>query len=269
VNASFLAALLAQVQEPPPPSMRNELRVRVVEHVDQENPHLHTRQREPYRYDRSGTGFEFDHERYFREPSPLVPPAPAAPFDAWIAGGVWNLQISGGLRQRIITGKPINPPGTTSVKPSRATFFSDGNPDDGSSRTPMLGPEVVVPLPTVLSSWLPSDSSLSLFGRAAFGAMEVYGVGADLLAVTVGPQLLVPIVAVAEFRLGASLSAGPTYLYTGVGDALGFEGMLALRGEVPLSTGFSFVALAEASLYASANVFAWGPGLSLGFTLSW
>jgi hypothetical protein len=249
--------------------MRNELKVRVVEHVDQENPHPHTRQREPYRFERTGTGFEFDHERFFREPEPVFPPAPAVPFDARIAGGAWTVDIRGALAQRLVVGKPLNPPVVTSVRPSRASFFSDGNPADGSARSPVLGPEIVYPLPVDLSSWLPAESRLSLFGRAAFGSMEVFGVDAELITIAVGPQLLVPILALPGFRLGASISAGPAYLHTGIGDALGFEGMLGLRGEVPLTTGLSFVALAEASLYASANVFAWGPGLSLGLTLSW
>jgi hypothetical protein len=108
-----------------------------------------------------------------------------------------------------------------------------------------------------------------VFGRAGFGTMEVYGVESDVILVAAGPQVLVPLAASRSFLLGASLSFGPGWLETDIGSALGFEGLAGLRGEVPLGPGVSFVALAEAGYYASENVKAWGPGLSLGLTVSW
>ena len=276
---AVLAAL--RPQAPPPeqgPSMRNELRVRVVEHVDQENDPPHTRQREPFRFEGPGTRFEFDHERLFQEPERLTLAPPRIPLDARIVGGVLDFDVSASLGTLSLTGNPLNPPQITSAKPKSGSMLraisEDGDPADGDSRSPVVGPELVYPLSADLSqwsplSWLPGGTRLSLFGRAGFGAIEVYGEESDLVLLTAGPQLLFPLTASRSFLLGASVSFGPAWLETDFGSALGFEGMAGLRGEVPISPGVAFVALAEASYYASENVRAWGPGLSIGLTLSW
>jgi hypothetical protein len=270
--------VLAALQAPePPPSMRNELRVRVVEHVDDENDPAHTRQRGPFLFEGPGTLFEFDHERHFQEPSRLDVPPSKIPLDVRIVGAWLDFDVDAALGGLSLVGNPLNPPQVTGAKPrggSRLWSASDADPSDGAATSPIVGPEFVYPLSTDLSrwsglSWLPRDSRLSMFGRAGFGTVEVYGAESEVILLSAGPQLLFPLSSSRSFLLGASLSFGPAWLETGIGSALGFEGMAGLRGEVPLASGVAFVALAEASWYASENVRAWGPGLSLGLTFSW
>jgi hypothetical protein len=257
--------------------MKNELRVRVVEHIPEEHVHPRTRQREPYRYEGPGTLFQYDHERIFQEPIRLDPPRRPLPFDVKIVGDIVDVEIKPPLVEWTVVGNPPNPPVVTSTRTrdrSRLSAMSDGDAGDGDARAPLVGPELVYPLSMDLSeasgfSWLPGGSRLSVFGRACFGAIEVYGVESDMVLISAGPQLLLPFVSTREFVFGASLSAGPAWLETDIGSALGFQGLGALRGEVPLSGGLSFVAMAEAGYYASENVRVWGPGFSLGLTLSW
>jgi len=61
-------------------------------------------------------------------------------------------------------------------------------------------------------------------------------------------------------------------LATGGGDttdAVGFDGAIGVRLEHFFTPAFSFLAAAEANLYFSETVTAFGPMFNLGFNVSW
>ena len=118
-------------------------------------------------------------------------------------------------------------------------------------------------------SWLPEGTSLRLFARLLFGPLTIADIDTDLQLYGVGPRLGIPLARWGSLELEGTLSAGPAYLHTGIGDALGFDGGIGLRVSQFFTRSFSFMAEIEANYFRSSNVAAYGPVLTVGFNLSW
>jgi hypothetical protein len=153
-----------------------------------------------------------------------------------------------------------------------SSFFGGGGGAGkaASSDAPFLyGPDFDLLLVPDLAGWMPEDTSLRLFARALFGSLEVFDTPTSLQLYEVGPRLAVPLLKSGSLECAVTVSAGPAFLHTGIGDAVGFDGGIGLRFEAFFSPGFSFVAAVEANLYFSQNVSAFGPVFNLGLNLAW
>ena len=82
-------------------------------------------------------------------------------------------------------------------------------------------------------------------------------------------EAMIPLARWGSLDLDCTISAGPAYLHTGVGDAVGFDGGVGLRLSQFFTRAFSFIAELEANYFRSSNVTAYGPVVNLGFNLSW
>ncbi len=203
-----------------------------------------------------------------RTPAPVFVPSPPLP----------ELSLSATFsRPRLGVTVPAGAPGRPRVDPiiSKSSLFGSGSGTVTNTDAPFLyGPDVDLLLEPDVTAWrpmrwMPDETSLHLYGRVLFGSFEVFDTPASLQLYSVGPRLEVPVLGSGSFRLGATVAAGPAFLHTGIGDAVGFDGGVGLRAEHVFSPGFSFVAAVEANLYASGNVALFGPAVNLGFNLSW
>jgi hypothetical protein len=118
-------------------------------------------------------------------------------------------------------------------------------------------------------SWLPERTSLHLFARALFGSLEIADVSTDLQLYGVGPRLALPLARWGTLDFDVTLTVGPGYLHTGVGDALGFDGGVGFRISQSFTRSLSFIAELEANYFRSGNVSAFGPVVNVGLNLSW
>jgi len=170
------------------------------------------------------------------------------------------------------TGNPRKDP----IISTKAGVFGGGTADSsdgkdapflyGSDLDYVAAPDVTIWTPT---SWLPEGTSFHLYGRALFGSLEIADVSTDLQLYSAGPRLGVPIARWGSLDLDCTISAGPAYLHTGIGDAIGFDGGIGLRVSQFFTRTFSFIAELEANYFRSGNVTAFGPVVNLGFNLSW
>lgn len=181
------------------------------------------------------------------------------------------------LRFRVYTespppGEPLSDPVITKGAAKAGGPFFDGDPgdlDDGDTSL-IWGPELAVPLKEDVTewevgSWLPQGSSLGFYARVLFGELEIFGVGdIDLELYSVGLRLTVPLVHPSEFALGAYVAAGPAFLRTDVGDALGFDAGVGLEAGYGLSQSVTLVGAVELNAFVSENVFAYGPAFTFG-----
>jgi hypothetical protein len=290
---AVLAPLLLAAQEGPdrPPkrrAVRSEVRILVEEHPKGEFDHDYYEQLLPVELRSGSAGVQSS--IWYRTvcrpqeedrspiwiPARTAPPtsfplslsaAAAAPRLRISASPAQILTITGSARKDPGTTPPTIPPGPTSTKP--ALFGGGGENDHTSSDAPILyGPEFDL----VVSSdvrWLPEGTSLHLFARALFGSVEMFDTPTELQLYAVGPRLTVPLAKAGSLELGLTVSAGPAFLHSALGDAVGFDGGLGLRLEHVLAPTVSFVAAAEANLYFSGHVTCFGPVVHLGFNLAW
>jgi len=175
-----------------------------------------------------------------------------------------------------IGGVPRKDPiiGTKSSKAGLFGGSSSDSPSDGNDAPFLYGTDLdYVAAPDVTgwgpTSWLPEKTSFHLFGRALFGSLEIADLTTNLQLYSLGPRLAIPIVHGTALELDVTISAGPAYLHTGVGDAVGFDGGIGLRLSQFFTRAFSFIAELEANYFRSSNVEAYGPVVNLGFNLSW
>ncbi len=269
---------------PPPAAMQNQVNVRVLQYHDKPFPLLHTAQiGDPFPIDSVHPAFNA-HNRftYYGESFYLEEPALSTPLspnlNTTLAGSLQTLTVRTGFAPSVLTGNPrsdpiITKPTTTTTKPAILGGSSSDEAEDSSS-TPLFGPEIDVPLKGDLTEWpatewLSEGTSLHLYARALFGSFEVFDVESDLQLYSVGPRVLVPLIAVPEFSLGGSISAGAAFLRTDIGDAVGFEATGGLRAQVPLLGGLAFVADLGYGFFTAEHVYSWGPSLNMGLVLSW
>lgn len=159
------------------------------------------------------------------------------------------------------------------TKPSTKPAIFGGGGGTGtstSSDTPFLyGPDFDLLLVSDVASGMPADTSLHLHARALFGSLEVFDTPTSLQLYEVGPRLAVPLLKSGSLECAVTATAGPAFLHTGIGDAVGFDGGIGLRFEAFFTPGCSFVAAVEANFYFSKNVSAFGPLINLGLNLAW
>jgi hypothetical protein len=176
-----------------------------------------------------------------------------------------------------VTGNTRRDPIIGGTKASKSGVFGAGgsdSPSDGKDVPFLYGTDldyVAVPDLTLYgpTAWLPSETSFHLYGRALFGSLEIADLRTDLQLYGIGPRLGLPLARWGALELDGTLSAGPAFLHTGVGDAVGFDGGIGLRISQFFTSSFSFIAELEANYFQSANVRAYGPVVNLGFNLSW
>lgn len=278
--AGLVLAAGAFAQDPaPPPVMENRLRLFIDETLDEDSPYRETRQQWEARLEGPGWSYRQDHRRRFRQ-SPQLSPAPGS------IPPLPELTLEGSLRQTslvaqigadtFLTGGSARVDPTISKASTGGLFGGSGAPDEveDSGSTPFVGPQLTYPVASDVTtwgpaSWLPEGTSLHVYAKALFGSVEIFDTDIEMQLYSAGPLLLIPLYASDLFLLGASVSAGPAYLDTNVGNAVGFEGAAGLRLEIPVTGNFSFVTTGHLSLYASENVTSWGPGINFGLTLSW
>jgi len=203
-------------------------------------------------------------------PRPGPPPmtlsgAFGAPHLTVSSTGGFTTTVSGRNRSDPIITKPSSKP----------ALFGAGSGASSSSDAPYLyGPDVDLVVASDVSAWqparwLPEGTSFHLYGRALFGSFEVFDTPSSLQLYGVGPRLSIPVAAAGSFTVEAVVSAGPAFLRTGIGDAVGFDGGVGLQVEHKFSDAVSFVAAVEANLFFSENVTAFGPVVNLGFNVGW
>lgn len=256
--------------------LKNTVHLRVWEYIPEEQFPQYTRQSAPFEYHERGNRFTLDHERVFKGPSVQLPQPDAFPLGtASAAFETPQMTVS----TRFAGGDPrVDPPisrtrSRESLARSRLFGGSGSHEDEDSDRPLLAGPQIDVPLKGdvtewEVASWMPEGTSLHLYARALFGKMEVFDLEADLERYSIGPRLLVPLLTLGEFSAGASLSAGPSFLKTDIGDAVGFETAGGIRGQLLILDHVSLVGSIDLSAYASENVFSWGPSYNIGITLT-
>ena len=262
---------------PAPSTQRNTLRLKLLYYYDEENQDPHLRHPEtPFGVPQFGQRnqsnlLEFDADYIFLgQPKATVQLAPVVTPTLTATSLAIDVGRSFGDIQRIVTGNPFNPP-----SPTKTGFFGSSDSDDTDSDTTVLfGPEIDLPVKDDLSelgitSWLPGWTSLHLYARALFGSFEVFDVESDLQLLSFGPRVNVPLLRADWLEMSFSLSAGPAFLMTDIGDAVGFEAAAGLRLDLPITSGLSFTTGLGYGVFSAENVASRGPLLTLGLTLSW
>ena len=285
---SIVLSILAAVQEPPAPPPRRRVRSQVVV-VIEESPtgdYEHDYYEQPWPVElRAGAANaesrvsfrtacrpqEEDRAPVFVAPSPV----PQLPLSLSLAVGMPRLSVTStsDVVTSTVGGRPRSDPPII-TKPA---LFGGGGGSGSvtSSDAPLLyGPELDLIVASDLTAWnstrwLPDGTSLRLYGRALFGTLEVFDTPTGLQLYGVGPRLSVPLIRTRSLEGAVTVSAGPAFLHTGIGDAVGFDGGIGLRLEQFFAPTFSLVAAVEANLYFSENVTALGPVVNVGFNLSW
>jgi len=291
----LLLASGAWAQEPADPVPRRRLRpvrsdVRVVIEESPEGDYDHEYYEQPWPSEHE-TGAANARSRVWyrtlcrpqeqdRAPIFVQAPAPALTLPLSISGAVgvprFSVTTASSSSFTTINGRTRIDPIIS--KPSTKPAIFGGGAGAGSatsSDAPFLyGPDFDLLLVPDLAGWrptgwLPDDTSLRLYARALFGSLEVFDTPTSLQLYEIGPRLAVPLLKSGSLECAVTVSAGPAFLHTGIGDAVGFDGGIGLRLEAFFSPGFSFVAAVEANLYFSGNVSAFGPVINLGLNLAW
>lgn len=274
-----------------PPVFRNRVRVKLDYHFDEENENLRMRHpNTPLRQDlppfQDGSNeFRFDADYYFRPPPPRI--ESPLPMTLGTSFGPTNVTITSSfsttVQQIFINGggPRVDPPPPTKLIDSAASKSSlfggadDPGEEDESDRTLSYGPTLTVPILQDASewsafSWLPQHSSLSVYARILFGTFEVFDVDIDMKQYSLGPKLSIPVLGEPSdtFSASVSISAGPAWLRTDVGDAVGVDTAVGLQTQVLLSDRWAFIVGIEVEAFFTDDFFSWGIlpviGLSLG-----
>lgn len=144
-----------------------------------------------------------------------------------------------------------------------------GDSVSGSSSTPLIGPEVDLPLPSEATSWIPFDSMVQLYARVLVGGMEIDGEETSVQEYGVGVRLAVPLWKPVDLTLAPYVSLGLAYLDTEFGHVLGMDAALGIRMDYRLSHSLSLLLQLEIDTFWASDFTSWGPagtaGLTIGF----
>ena len=283
---ALLCLPAAPAQDPADPSPNSRARavrvrssVRIIIEDAPEGDYDHDFYEQPrpveYRSGASGTRAAMESRVWFKsacrpqedDRPPTFLPAPPPSLPLTVSGTVTIPQITV-TTDLVTTGRTRGDPIITKAKAAASATSTS------SDTRFMAGPDFDLQLESDLSGWsglrwMPEQTSLHVYARALFGSFEVFGISTDLQMYGIGPRLAVPLVSGDSLHFGVALSAGPAFLHTGIGDALGFDGGIGLRLQKVFAPGLTFVAAVEANLYCSRNVTAFGPVVNLGFNVSW
>ena len=280
----WMAASAQEPSDPPAPRrarpmrVQSDVRILIEETPKEEYEYDYYEQQQPVEYrsgtPRAGSGVwyhtvcrpqEEDRVPIFLRPQPSV-----LPLSLSGAISIPSITVSAN-RKLFVIGSPRRDPIIT--KPA---LFGGGGPGTvSSSDSPLLyGPDFDLLLEPDLSAWhptrwLPAETSLHLYARVLFGSFEVFDTPTNLQLYGLGPRLTIPLAKPPSWEFAVTVSAGPAFLHTGIGDAVGFDGGIGLRAEHFFTPTFSFLAAVEANLYFSETVTSFGPLVNLGFNLSW
>lgn len=274
IGLAFVAQDPAPDGRPRPVRVRSEVRILVEETPEERYEFDYYEQQQPVEH-RSGTptlGSGIWYHTVCRpkqeEDQPplflLQKPTPVLPLTLTAAVSMPQLRVT------VSRIPPTTGPGPT-TKPALFGGF------DGvtSSDLPFLcGPDLDLVVASDLSAWtatrwMPPETALGIYARALFGSMEVFDTPTSLQLYGVGPRLSVPLLRSGPLNLDLTVSAGPAFLRTGIGNALGFDGGVGLRIEQDITSALSFLGAVEANLYFSESVTAFGPVVNLGVNLLW
>lgn len=291
---SAVAALVLGlfVQEPPPEpaptrpvrTLRSSVRIVIEERPTGEYAHDYYEQPAPAQVRTGGTQLSSDvwyrtlcrPQEEERQPTLFTVPEqqPMVTLSGTLASLQFHVDIPPGST---VTGNTRRDPIIGGTKPSKTGVFGSSgsdSPSDGNDAPFLYGTDldyVAVPDLTLYSptAWLPAETSFHLYGRALFGTLQIADLSTDLQLYGIGPRLGLPIARWGALDVDCTVSAGPAFLHTGVGDAVGFDGGVGLRFSQFFTRSFTFIAELEANYFQSSNVRAYGPVVNLGFNLSW
>jgi hypothetical protein len=259
--------------------MHTEVRVFIEEEFEEERDHEEYAQ--PYPVEHSvrvegSQGTSTGRISYFTRcrfrPEDREPSAPPVPVPSLSMGGlVTSRNID--VPVRLIPA----PQGNTRTDPiiTKSIDSSGVSGDSVESDRPVLyGPDVDLLLARdvtgwEIAGWLPESTSLHLYGRALFGQFEVSDVESDLEMYSAGLRLAVPFLNREFFSLSVTLSSGPGYMRTDIGDAVGLEAGAGLQGGLFLSRRVCLMAMADVNAFLSGDFFSWGPGINVGLNVAW
>ncbi len=277
----MMVCLVQEPQEPAPRrrSVRSEVRVLIEEAPEGDYEHEYYEQTWPVEQ-RSVAGRASSSVWYRtvcrpqdeEDRRPIFAPAltsPTVPLSLSLAVGAPRISVTttSGFSTTTVNGRPRNDP---IISTKAALFGGGGAGSDTSSDAPFLyGPDLDLVLLSDPARWTPQGTSLRIFARALFGSFEVFETPTSLQLYGIGPRLTVPVVKTASLEAALVVSAGPAFLHTGIGDAVGFDGGVGIRLEQSFGATLSIVAALEGNLYFSKNVSALGPVVNLGVNLSW
>lgn len=288
VGALVLALLVQDPVEPAPTrpvrTVRSSVRVFIEERPTGEYAHDYYEQPTPTQV-RTG-GARLSSDVWFRtlcrpqedERQPTLFTVPEEQPQCTLSGTLASLQFRVDLPPASsVTGNTRRDPIIGGTKPSKSGTFGGGgsdSPSDGNDVPFLYGTDLDYVAAPDLSlygptAWLPEQTSFHFYGRALFGTLQIADLRTDLQLYGIGPRLGLPLARWGGLELDATLSAGPAFLHTGVGDAVGFDGGVGLRISQFFTRSFSFIAELEANYFQSGNVRAYGPLVNLGFNLSW
>jgi hypothetical protein len=280
------------VQGPAPPPMQNDVKVFLRVFRDEPNEIPYTRQERPFDFQNEGSRFQFDSETFWgfpqHEPEGTILlnfSLRASPLRFTVGSGASIVSNSSRIDpgtygqttttpvQPTETGGDLPPP--PPPQPTKPSWLGGSDSANEDSDSPLLaGPELEAVLFQDVTgwrpaSWLPEGTSLCLYARFLAGEMELFGEDADLTMWSFGPRLKVPFLRAGALDLQASLFAGPAFVDTDLGDAVGFNGGAGAWAELKLTGSIALVLAAEAELFAADDTSAFGPpfnfGLNVGF----
>lgn len=262
-----------------PRSARNLIHLQLEYHYDEDHPERHQQHPgSPYLFPPNGfpdvnNQFSF-HANYYFVGKPQISSSPPLRFTMTLGGGMrtWAVGADSSLVSSI-SGNPLNLDPVVPTKPGAFGGTEDSDTQDSDSGLLygpdfdyLIEPDVTGWQPT---SWLPRQTSFHLYARALLGDVELYGVDTDLQIYSIGPRLRVPLLAANPLRVGATLSAGPAYAHTDIGDAVGLEFGAGVRTELFVTRSFVFILAVGLDAFSSNDVFAWGPSLNFGINVGW
>ena len=269
----------AQTAGDPPPRLQNRVHVRIQEYLDEEQTQRHTRQPFSVVVQDEGSTFLLDHDRYFYGRPKLKPKGRLFKTGFRSSVGVSRIHVRTPTPGLSVGNKRSDPditkPGQRPrSKPTILGGGSEAGYSDDSDSSVLYGPEFSVPIKEDLAewdvtSWMPSGSSFGVRARLLFGEFEVFGRESDLELYSLGPTLGVPILAEREATVHAVLTAGPAFLRTDIGDALGVDVGASLESEIPITGNLGIVAGIGVNLFFAENVHTWGPAVNVGLSLAW
>lgn len=209
--------------------------------------------------------------------TPIFYKVPDPPLPITVSGVLGSPTVNiGDGGATLIGGGPRKDPGSRTKSVAKAAVFggSSGSSTTDSDSPFLYGADIdyaIVPDVTTWAPlrWMPEETSFRLFARALFGSLDIFDVSTDIQLYSAGPRLSIPLARWEALKLDTTVSAGPAYLNTGIGDAVGFDGGVGLRVSLFFTRSASLIAEIEANLFLSDNVSAFGPVLNLGFNLSW
>jgi hypothetical protein len=248
-------------------------------HYDEDNPQRHQQHPgspylfPPHGYPHVNNQFSL-HANYYFVGKPELAVSPPPRLTMTLGGGMrtWSVGADSSLVTSL-SGNSLNLGPVVPTKPG--ALGGTGDSDNEDSNTGFLyGPDFDYLVEQDVTgwqplSWLPKHSSFHLYARALLGDVELYGADTDLQIYSMGPRLRVPLFAANPLRVGATVSAGPAYAHTGIGDALGVEVGAGLRAELFATRSLVFIVALGLDAFTSNDAFAWGPSVNFGINVGW